>query len=281
MNRKRATDLMLRHGVEAIVATSYQSLLYASQYEVFEGPWNHFGQAVVIPQRATLPIVAVLPTLEIGHLIDAGLDQRIGVHLFGNPATSGHNPIWEGRYEQLMSRVRPTTGTAILAALDAADVGGRVAVQTDGRPSAADLRAADSKRDYVDHGEDLLYLARLVKTEAEIELLQSAAAINEAGMSAAIAGAGEFTVAEAGSMFTATVVHAGAQPMHFIVDDAGVYRHWGFGGRRRLSGMAGRADSRLARGARCRYDAGVMYEGYVSDLGGTFLIGTKPSSDDE
>jgi hypothetical protein len=36
MNRKRATDLMLRHGVEAIVATSYQSLLYASQYEVFE-----------------------------------------------------------------------------------------------------------------------------------------------------------------------------------------------------------------------------------------------------
>jgi Xaa-Pro aminopeptidase len=180
-----------------------------------------------------------------------------------------------------MSQCRPTIVNAIVAALDSAGVEGPVAVQTDGRPSAADLKAADPKRDYVGHGEDLLYLTRLVKTDAEIDLLQRAAAINEAGMSAAVAGAGEFSVAEAGSMFTSTVVHAGAQPMHFIVDDSGAYRHWGFGGRRRLSGMTGRADSRLARGARCRYDAGLMYEGYVSDLGGTFLIGTQPSSEDE
>jgi Xaa-Pro aminopeptidase len=281
MNRQRATDLMLQHGVAAIVGTSYQSLLYASQYEVFEGPWNHFGQSVVIPQDASRPVVAVLPTLEIGHLIDAGLDRRSDVQLFGNPTSSGGNPIWEGRYDDLMSRVQPTIVSAIVAALDAAGVHGRVAVQSSAQPSSADLKAADTKRDYVEHGEDLLYLARLVKTNAEIELLQRAAAINEAGMRAAVAGAGEFSVAEAGSLFTATVVHAGAQPMHFIVDDAGAYRHWGFGGRRRLSGMTARADSRLAPGARCRYDAGVMYEGYVSDLGGTFLIGTQPSSEDE
>jgi Xaa-Pro aminopeptidase len=279
MNRKRASELMTRNGLEAVVATSYQSLIYAVQYEVFEGPWNHFGQAVVIPRDESQPVVAVLPTLEIGHLIDAGLDLRASVQLFGAKSNSGGNAIWDGRYDALIAGARPSIADAISSALDKTAVRGRVAIQTGGHPSANEL-AAGPGREFVDHGEDIVYLARLVKTKQEIDLLRHAAAINESGMRAAIAGAGEYSVAEAGAIFVNTVVQAGGQPMHLIVDDAGIYRHWGFGGRRRLSGMAGRADASLAQGIRCRYDAAVMYEGYVSDLGGTFFIRAEPNEED-
>src|ERR1700736_6100395 len=98
MNRKRLTALMSQHDLAAVVGTSVQSLVYAFGYEVFEGILNHWGQAVVIPRDSQVPAIAVLPTLEVGYAIDAGLDRETRVKLFGQHSKEAMPSIWEGRY---------------------------------------------------------------------------------------------------------------------------------------------------------------------------------------
>jgi Xaa-Pro aminopeptidase len=279
MNRNRASDIMALHGLDAVVGTSVNSVRYALGYEVFEGDLNEFGQAVVIPRDEDQPVVAVLHSLELGPLLDAGLDTHCKVQLYSPFGQSLSDPAWAERFDALIGHARPGLIDAIAAALDMLTVRGRVAVERHVHLSAADLTSAVDGHDFVDHGEDILYLTRLVKTPAEVEMLRRAAAINESAMQAAIVGAGDYTVAEAGSLFTQTVVEAGGVPLHFLIDDIGVWRNWGFGGPRRLTGVPGRAEAKLRRGALLQYDAGVTYHGYWSDLGGVFLIGAEPSAE--
>ena len=279
MNRNRASDIMALHDIDAVVGTSVNSLRYAVGYEPFEGDLNEFGQAVVIPRDEDQPVVVVLHSLEIGPLLDAGLDTHNKVQLYSTFGQSSGDPGWADRFDALIGHARPGLIEAIDAALDMVSVSGKVAVERHVHLSAADLVSAGNGRDFVDHGEDILYLTRLVKTPAEIEMLRRASAINESAMQAVVVGAGEYTIAEAGSLFTKAVVDAGGIPAHLLVDDIGVWRHWGFGGSRQLTGAPGRAESHLRRGVLIQYDAGVTYRGYWSDLGGVFLIGAEPSAE--
>lgn len=280
MNRKRLTELMTQHDLGAVVGTSVQSLVYAFGYEVFEGILNQFGQAVVIPRDSQVPAIAVLPTLEVGYAIDAGLDRETRVQLFGQQSKEAMPSIWEGRYDALMAHVQPSIVDAIAAALDEAGVHGQVAVDSNGHPSAAELAARINSCEFADHGEDIIYLARLVKTPAEIEKLRRAQVINESAMQAVVVAAGDYTVVDAGSIFVKIVTEGGGIPLHFLLHEGGAFRHWGYGGRRMVAGIPGRADKPIERGRRYSYDAGLLYQGYVSDLGGTFLLGCDPSEDD-
>lgn len=279
MNRHRASELMALHGLDAVVGTSVISLRYAVGYEVFEGDLNEFGQAIVIPRDEDQPVVAVLHSLELGPVLDAGLDTRCKVQLYSTFGQSPSDPAWGDRFNALIGSARPGLTEAISAALGLASVHGKVAVEKALHLSADGLARSVTGYEFVDHGEDILYLTRLVKTPDEVGMLKRAAAINESAMQAVVVGAGEYTVAEAGLLFTRAVVDAGGVPQHFLIDDNGVWRHWGFGGPRHLSGEPGRAGALLRRGALLQYDAGVTYQGYWSDLGGVFLIGAEPSTD--
>ena len=249
MNRNRASDIMAQHGLDAVVGTSVNSVRYALGYEVFEGDLNEFGQAVLIPRDQDQPVVAVLHSLELGPLLDAGLDTHSKVQLYSTFGQVLSDPAWAERFEALIGHARPGLIDAIAAALDTLPGPGKVAVERHVHLSAADLANAINGQDFVDHGEDILYLTRLVKTPAEVEMLRRAAAINESAMQAAIVGAGEYTVAEAGSLFIQTVIEAGGVPRHFLIDDIGVWRNWGFGGPQHLTGVPGRAEAQLRRGA--------------------------------
>jgi Xaa-Pro aminopeptidase len=280
VNRQLASELMDRFGLDAVIGTSVESVRYALGYEVFEGDLNEFGQAVVIPRDDGQPPIAVLHSLEIGPLLDDGLDSRANVQLYSQYGRQSSHPSWAKRYDPLITDACPALSDAVSAALRRVGRGGKAAVEAHPSVSAGELGAKADGWQFVDHGQDILHLARLVKTPAEIEKLRHAAAVNEAAMQAVVVASGEYAIAEAGATFTQVVVEAGAVPMHLMVDDVGVLRHWGFGSRRRLMGMPGRADARLPRGVRLQYDAGLTYEGYWSDLGGTFFIGAEPSAED-
>jgi Xaa-Pro aminopeptidase len=109
----------------------------------------------------------------------------------------------------------------------------------------------------------------MVKTDAEIERLAAAAALNESAIAAMHDVLGVENDAGVERVFRCAVAAGRGNVQHFVGNAgrlAGAYR------------SAGQARSSV--GERFRFDVGIELDGYCSDLGGTAQISAEPSSDE-
>src|SRR5262245_1932044 len=82
MDGGRLDELLRRHKVDALVATSPENIRYAAGYSPFQGVWNRFPKALIHfadGSRQTL----MLPIAEAGFLADVDAGARLDVTLFG------------------------------------------------------------------------------------------------------------------------------------------------------------------------------------------------------
>jgi Xaa-Pro aminopeptidase len=272
MNRTRLNSLLERHGCAAVIVTTPENVFYLTGFQPFQEAWNRFGLvAVVVPLGDGAPAL-VLPGAQVGLAVDRGFEETCALYPFGGTTRIDDNVRLEDAEERIAGFLRDpyqSRAMAMRAAVDALDLGsGRVSVDQSATPDVVDQveRAGlGIERD----ADELLRLTRMVKTTAEISRLQRAVALNESAIQAALARLGTDTDAEVAEVFRATV---GAQ--------GGVVQHW-LGSSGRYAGVIrDPGDHRARHGERFSYDAGVIVDGYCSDLGGTAQVGAEPSADE-
>lgn len=273
MNVRRLDDLLRRHDVDALIAASPENIRYASEFMPFQGVWNRFPKALIHFADGSRPLL-VLPIAEAGFLADSGVD--LDIVLFGTsnlvfPDPDGVLDEFEKKIQQWMRCARPgLVGALVEACRSRLGSKARIAVDRTGAPELHEaLQAEAGEFDWIGHGEDLWRIARMVKTDVEIERLKAAAELNESAIAAMHQVVGTESDAGVAQVFAGTVAAGGGNVQHFV------------GNAGRLAGAYRQASAKYAvAGERFRFDVGIELAGYCSDLGGTAQVETSPSAEE-
>lgn len=274
MNAERATATLHDAGLEGVLAVAPENVLWATGYEVFQGVWSRFARAAFISGAERRPFI-VLAMPEVAFAVDDEIDRDVDIWGFG--AASNLLPAKDGiELERGTARVNeiakerrcPDVVSTVLAALSASGTpSGRIAVDGLAAPQFVHhLNAADAKWEFVAGGEELLRMIRMVKTPEEVEKLRHAADVNNRAIASAL------------EVLRTDIFAAAADAHRAVVTAAGGYvQHWSIASGRYASTIRRPLAEFAEPGDRGWYESGLIIDGYVSDIGGTFQVGAEPS----
>lgn len=272
MNSERLQELLRRLGVDALLATSPENILYAAGYRPFQGVWNRFPKALIHFANGARRSL-LLPISEAGFVADAETRPDLDLTLFGvsNLVFPRPGTDLDAREKAIMdwtASARPSLPDAVAELCRTRLArGARIAVDRTGAPELFDvLRDTIGEFEWLDRGEDLWRLARMVKTEDEVAKLAAAAALNQSAIATMLDALGTTDDAGLERRFREAVAAGGGNLQHFV-GNAG----------RRAGAYRGAGSARARSGERFRFDVGIELDGYCSDLGGTAQLGAAPS----
>ena len=263
-DQARAFRIMAQMGIDALVAASPDNVTYLSGYWAM----SHWARPGGPQAYAILPAGGESPCLVAGsgnldHVVD-GESRYDEAYRYGFFATktdgSGLSPE-EVRYAALLTAQDfGDPGAALVAALrDRGLARARIAIEDVGiQPAVLEKVRKDLPEASVVPGGPLLRALRTVKTEGEIERLRGAVRTTERGILAALAiarpGMAEI---ELRKEFDRTVITEGGIPVSSMCIGGGAH-----------SAMSNcQAGERpLAAGEVIRFDGGVRYRWYRSDI---------------
>lgn len=286
LNRSRANDIMQRENLDGLVAQLPINVYYLSDY------WGLFNTAggydaayfAVLPRNEAEPAGLIVPALELRRIETRGTWIP---NIFGHSVPEADRPRGDGtagganyagwptregaalgdleqRWVDIVARLGNDMSAdafwAVARAVKAAGLEkGRIA--TDDPRLAGWLDACGVSDISVEYRVDLFNEIRLVKTDAELNLLRKAAVANEKGLLTAAAAMSEgITWHELENIYMITMAEQGAR---------GVYLNCGIG---ELPG------GKIRRNEPVMFDALGHYEHYHGDFGRCAVLG-EPSAE--
>lgn len=264
LNKTRVLELMQNEGVDVMMATIPENLLYASGFRSLS-QWLIRGQKtpVVAIVKSNGEVTLVAPA---GELDRAACDPPAVDHIIAfNTVTvePGNKDLWlaeDQRYAQMvLTNERPKD---LWEALELAGATQANCVAIDD----PDLTQAYGQRytAKVIDARPLWLQSRLIKTPEEVARLRKAVQITEeAFIQATSAVRVGITEKELATIFNMAVVEAGGEP-YLTVIGAGTYGAY-------PNHVPG--DYRIKAGDLIRWDMGCSYQGYVADIARTTCIG--------
>jgi Xaa-Pro dipeptidase len=275
LNRGRLDELLTRHGLDAVLATTPENVTYSSGYWALS-QWIRRGPQtyVLLPTKARAEPVIIAST----SLLDLLADQDVWirkVRRFGyfqadraDPATFDDNDRRQASLYDLADD-KDALSSLVAAIRDAGLERARIAVDELGLlPGYFDRLKEHLPSATLTRGRDLLRQVRAVKTSEEVRRLRRAAHIAEHSIEAALAvaqpGASEEELATA---FHGQTVTEGGLPVLGCI---------GFGRRSAMPNvMPSRAQ--LERGDVIRFDVGGRFQHYRADIARIAIVGEPPS----
>lgn len=276
LNRDRATGIMRDAGLDALVATHLRNVTYFSDYPQLHECTPAPTAYAVLPADPSTPSFLVVRTASLS-IIRQEKCWVQDTELYAAPAVCLPDDLKPGRLtpdERLLYEASLATGMpakpvqALRLGLERRGMlTGRIGVDESGLPqprgweeiveglAGASIQPAAS----------LISKIRLVKTEPELRLLEQAAAINDAGLKACLAGIRSgATEVEAAAAYHRGVWRRGGIPH---------YANLGYGRRSALRNCFPAA-VKPRRGDIVKLDFDCIYRGYFADIGRTGCIGT-------
>lgn len=275
-NATRAREYMAANGVRALLVSSPTNVAYLTGFDCWL--YQKYTENVLVlgAPRARKEAFAVLgeagdTVLVIDSYTSLYASELEGVTLqcYGGPApelprrgaASKHRSFFSGA----VARQKSTPVEAAIGALKELRVSeGRVAIESAfmRKETIAAMRRALPRVEFLD-GSLLLSLIRMVKSDAEVERLKTAALINERALYKSLTKAR--TGVRAGELERSYMLEAareGAVFDHYFYSPDGLW----------LSAAPG---YRLRRGEYTIIDSGCTYELYFGDMGTTLLVGEE------
>ncbi len=275
LNRDRALAIMNQLGLDALVASSPENVLYASDYEC-STHWINKGAQVyaALTPSASSSAFLVAPALELEAIIESGvwIDD---VWLVGN-FRRGPAPVETmdalGRQAFALARRAGTSGTAVEALVQALKYRGlergRIGLDETGMTAQiwAEIAGGLPNATLVPAG-NIWWKIRMVKTADEIQRLRRASEITERAINAAfrLAKPG-VTEADIVREYHLQLAAHGARPTFSMFGS----------GSRTASPHIAESHKALMAGDLLRYDIGCTYRYYHSDTARATVIG-KPT----
>jgi Xaa-Pro aminopeptidase len=275
-NARRARDYMERYGLSAILVSSPMNVAYLTGFDCWLYQGYTEDMLLLGAKRARKETFAflckkgspVLVTDSYSSLFAWDL-ENVELRCYGGtpPVISekGAATKHASFFSEALSRQKDTPVEALTEALKEQGVTrGKVAVEmSTTRPETLRaLRAALPQVEFLD-GELFIALIRMVKSDAEIGLLTTAARVNEKALynSLRIARAG-VSMRDLSRRYMVEIAKEGAVFDHYFNSPDGLW----------LSGAAG---YRLRRGEYTIMDSGCTFHRYFADMGTTILVGRE------
>jgi Xaa-Pro dipeptidase len=233
LNRERAVSVMERHSLDALVATTPENVYYASDYA--REPPFHTGRehnAAILPRDDRVPATLFVEEFELPGLVQAPtwmaqVRVQSGGYTVVRESWPPNSP--EGRFQELLAETRPLDRGGRLeqiadglrsAGLDTGSIGVDSArILTELRESALlpDARLVDAR--------EIFREIRVVKTEAELAAMKTAARKAEVAVATVAATIGEgVTCRELVRTFRIAMATEGAYGSH--ISYGGGTRPW-------------------------------------------------------
>jgi Xaa-Pro dipeptidase len=274
LHYERARALMAAEGLDVLVATSPENVLYASGLTSWTlDTFKDREVYAIVPYAGPLALIVAVDTAD--HLAErpAAVEQ---LYTYGTYHIERNPDARLTGAEARLLRIRETAShhenaqAALRQALvDRGVWGGRIGLDERGMPPTRwqTLQEFLGARTVVPAYEHFRTI-RQIKTAAEVDRLRYAARAVEDGIAAAfnIAAPG-VTEADLERAFRATVAATGATPGHFETT----------AGTRSAASFPASAEYRIQDGDIIRADCGGRYLGYWADTGRTMAVGTPPA----
>jgi Xaa-Pro aminopeptidase len=269
---ERLTEALERDGLDALVATSPENVLYVSE---FRSPAQALDRSLPVLAVFTRRGAAlVVPALDVGA---ATVDRPdVEVHAYG-ALPLGESDSRDTTARRVLERARRAVGTpadALAAALGALGVTtGRVGLDEGGLTPGGWRRLVEALgAGRVGDGTVALARARAVKAPYEIESLERSLGVAEQALNAVVQMLKPgVTEREAAALLTREVVAGGAAPARVVV---------AFGDRTAFPGVIP-AERALRRGDLVRLEVGSTFRGYWAHVARTAVMGAPGPRHDE
>lgn len=274
LDRERASDEIERAGLDALIATTPEHVLYASGFESL-GQTLIPGVQVfaVVPRDVESPVAVAAPVGELDRAAESAEIDQVKFHPYG---VFFYTAGGDARLDDAESRLKAlaletpragSAGEALRRALAAAGVplAGVLGVDEKGldAPGFAQLSRTLSESQ-IEPGFDILRRMRRLKAPEEIRRLRRAVEITEDAIQAALTEARDgITERELAEVYECEVVRQGARPSLTVI---GVGSHSAFPNGRP-------SDRALRAGGLIRFDVGCLYMGYHADIARTAVLG--------
>jgi Xaa-Pro dipeptidase len=272
LNIERARILMAEQGLDALVATSTENVIYASDYTSWTlDTFKDLEIYAVIPRDGDIALIVSIDGSDYlaGRAAATSRIYTYGTyHIMRDP-----DAVLTGAEARLLEiRDQSSHHDTALAALtqaldDQALLTGTIGVDERGlsphqwRALVETLRSSS-----IQPANDLFRAIRMIKTEEEIARLRYAVYTVEAGIQAAFQKAAPgVTEKDLQQIFRATVAATGTNPGHFETS-AGT----------RSAASFPASEYRIQMGDVIRSDCGGRYLGYWADTGRTMVVGDPP-----
>jgi Xaa-Pro dipeptidase len=267
-NLARLREGLLRDGLAAVVATTFENVLYLSDFGNPLPYQTGTAAAAIVPADPQRPAILVVGMPYLAHLVvePTWMPQ---VEVFGSIGIEVNREVELGypeaevlaAVEAAESRRHPSLAHAVSAALSSLGLLG--ATVAFARPACA-AGVPDWPGTAVDAGA-VLSFAQAIKTPAEVDRLRRASIINEQAFAAA-----NRRLVDGGDWLEVTRTWYGEW-----ATQGGTGAFWGGGSGAHASQFYPLQTSYALRtGDLIRYEGGGTYEGYWADSGRTAAIGT-------
>ncbi len=272
-NQPRAEKIMAKHGIDAIVATSPDNVMYATDYECITHWGNKGFQVYSLFAPAEGPQASLIaPSLELEAIVDGDVWVE-DIYIFSpfkrGPA-GGRKMDRVGQEGKALLERAHTVKRAIdglIAAIEARGLGkGRIAVDEIGMSPSfySELKRSFPNAEFV-AGNPVWWEIRMVKTPQEIHRLREASRITEEAINHAYRlvqpGAKESDIIHD---YVCGIVDQDARPSFMIL---------GSGSRTSYPHIL-KSDKIIESGDIVRYDIGCTYDYYHSDTARAVVVGT-------
>jgi Xaa-Pro dipeptidase len=272
VNVPRLQSKLDSEGLDGLVATTYENLLYLTDIEsvgLFMFPHSAQAYAVVTRDEPEKPFY-VSSVGELDQTLDAVDDLRgtIGYGTFYRETLSGADLSEEEQFlHQISVEATParTPLDALVAALKEMGLADkRVGIDEVGLLPGYFQQLGERLDGEVRRASDILQWIRMVKTEEEIRRIRHSAQITERAL-IAVQGIVRPSVTEyeIAREFERSIVSQGGRPKFALVRI----------GRNGISGQVQPDDTRLEQGETIWFDVGCTYQGYWSDIARIFSLG--------
>ncbi len=272
LHAARAEALMAAQGLDALVATTYQNVYYASGFWSFTQPLLRTAQVyAVLPRGAPDRVAVAFPVSEADMVAECPPHAARLIPFGVFYVERGDAPLdgdGDARLLQLGVEAvpEPTAADALAAALAAAGVtAGRVGIDEIGiAPDVLERVRARLDRVTWLPAARTWRAVRAVKTPEEVVRLHRAARIVEGAIDAALQAAHVgMTERALARVFNEAVLAAGAQPLFAVI---------AFGAHAAYPN-ARPGERRLQAGDLIRFDVGCLSQGYCADIARTAVFG--------
>ncbi len=274
IDRKRASEEMERLGLDALIATTLEHVLYASRFESLGHSLIPRTQVfAIVPKDESSPVAVAAPVGELDRAAELSELSQVKFHPYGVffyiVEEDAHIDAEGIRLKSLVQETRCTgsAGEALRQALGAADVplGGVIGVDEQGL-SASEFAEISQilSESQVEQGFDVFRCIRRVKGPDEIRRLRRAVEIAEKAVQLTLREVREkITERELAEIYECEIIRHGARPTLTVI---GIGSHSAF--------PNGRPCDRVLReGDIIRFDVGCSYLGYHADIARTAVLG--------